>query len=340
MMILRLTGLAFLALMAFPLSFLARRYGRRPSMVLAAVLCSPLVLVQLVGGAHNETFMLLPLVTGVAVSVAGLEDPTNSSRRRWGLVLAGVALCGVAGAVKAPALIAAAILGWLAAPKGDTRRALLASAAATTVAVATVVVIGIATGLGLGWIDNLDVPRKITTVFAPFDAVGVLVMNGLLHLGWTVYPGRRVPNGRFGRRRRRRRRVRHEERPPPAAHRTGSSVARAGLHVAGRVGVVPDVGFRVRRPSGGAGVDAGGRRRREPHGDAPRSGGTRRQRPSDHECPARPCGRGGGRGRRRAGTWALAPAGRATDRCGQPCPPRDRDAGCVRMTGPAIRAAR
>jgi len=94
----------------------------------------------------------------------------------------------VAGAVKAPALIAAAVLGWLAAPKGDTRRALLASAAATGVAAATVVVIGIATGLGLGWIENLDVSRKITTVFAPFDAVGVLVMNGLLHLGWTVYP--------------------------------------------------------------------------------------------------------------------------------------------------------
>jgi len=43
--------------------------------VVAAVLCSPLVLVHLVGGAHNETFMLLPLVGGMALGAAGLGEP-------------------------------------------------------------------------------------------------------------------------------------------------------------------------------------------------------------------------------------------------------------------------
>jgi len=209
LMVLRLAGLVCLALLAFPLSALARRFGRPPGVVVAAVLCSPLVLVHLVGGAHNEAFMLLPLVTGVAVGAAGLgaggraagpddagvDGPGGVSppggrtgRIRWGLVLAGVVLCGVASTVKAPAMVGAAVLGWLAAPRGGLRRRLSGSIAAVLVAAATVVAIGTATGLGLGWVHNLDVPQRITTILSPFDSVGVLVMNGLLHLGWTVHP--------------------------------------------------------------------------------------------------------------------------------------------------------
>ncbi len=189
--ILRLAGLACLALLAIPLSALARRYGSRPSVVIAAVLCNPLVLVHLVGGVHNEAVMLLPLVTGVAVGAAGLGDRAHNAGgpsvpRRWGLILGGVVLCGVAATVKVPAILGASVLGWLAATRGDTRRQLLGASAATAMAAAVVVAIGLGSGLGLGWMHNLDVPQKVTTIVSPFDAIGVLVTNGIGYLGWDV----------------------------------------------------------------------------------------------------------------------------------------------------------
>ncbi len=172
-LVLRVACVISLALLAFPLRALAHRFQRRPPVILAAVLCSPLVLVHLVGGAHNEAIMLLPLVGGAAVGVAGVRD--SDRRRGVALVIAGVALCGIAATIKAPALFAAPVLGWLWQAKGPVVRRLLGATGAAVLAVLVVVVVSDATGLGLGWLGNLDVPQKVHTLLSPFTAVGAAI---------------------------------------------------------------------------------------------------------------------------------------------------------------------
>ncbi len=181
--VLRLFGLACLLLLAIPVTSLARRAGARPACAVTAVLCSPLVLVELVGAAHNEPLMLLLLAGGVALGLAGLaEEP---GRRRLAMYSAGVALCGAAAGVKLPGLLGVALLGWLwAGPGSSVRRRLPAVGASALLATTVLVVVSLGSGLGMGWVSALDVPQRAYTLLAPFTAFGVLVRRVLDALGW------------------------------------------------------------------------------------------------------------------------------------------------------------
>ena len=183
--VLRLFGLVCLALLALPLAALARRAGRTPAFAITAVLCSPLVVVQLVGAAHNEALMVLLLAAGFTVGLAGLGAPGRD--RRPALVAAGVALCSAAAAVKVPGLLGALVLGWLwAGPGAPVRRRLGGVAGAVALATLTVVAISLATGLGLGWVGTLDSTQKAYTILAPFTALGVVIQEVLGGLGWSA----------------------------------------------------------------------------------------------------------------------------------------------------------
>ena len=182
-MTLRLFGFACLLLLALPLTALARRSGTRPAVALTAVLCSPLVLVQLVSAGHNETLMMLLLAGGVAVGLAGMASAGRD--RRPAMVAAGVALCGAAGAVKLPALLGAVLLGWLWAGRGAPTIERLVGAVSGLVAAAVVVVgISVASGLGVAWVRALDVPQRAQTLLAPFTAFGVVAQQVVGYLGW------------------------------------------------------------------------------------------------------------------------------------------------------------
>ena len=171
-MVLRALALASVALLALPLISLARRYGRDPGLVLVSVVCSPLLLVHLVGGAHNEALMLLLLAAGLAVGMAGLAAATR--RRRIALVVAGVALCGLATGVKLPALLGAAVLGWMW-PGSDASavRRFVGATGATALAGVVVAALSVGSGFGMGWVNNMDVPQKAVTLLAPFTAFGI-----------------------------------------------------------------------------------------------------------------------------------------------------------------------
>ncbi len=180
--VLRLFGLVCLLLLALPVSALARRSGMAPALALAAVLCSPIALVELVGAAHNEPFMVVLLAAGVAVGLAGLDR--HGQGRGAALVATGVVLCGMAASVKLPGLLGAVLLGWLwAGPGTAVLRRLPSLMVATALASAVVVVVSLASGLGLGWVRALDEPQRAYTLLAPFTAVGVVVEQVLVHLG-------------------------------------------------------------------------------------------------------------------------------------------------------------
>ncbi len=146
----RLMAVLGLLVTAFAVWDLARQLGRDPVDSLILAVANPLVLFHLVSGAHNEAIMLGFLVSGVAIGL----------RRR--LVHVGIMLCAVAAAIKLPAILAVAFLGWPWALMAPTRPRRLARAAlAGLEALAVIAVAGQLTGWGWGWVDALVNSRPV-----------------------------------------------------------------------------------------------------------------------------------------------------------------------------------
>ncbi|QKV98066.1 polyprenol phosphomannose-dependent alpha 1,6 mannosyltransferase MptB [Streptomyces sp. NA02950] len=145
---LRLVALLGVALMVLALPVLARRCGTDPAGALWLGALNPLLLLHLVGGAHNDAVML-------GLLGAGLVAATG----RW--PACGAVLVTLAALVKAPAalgLLAVASL-WVRRVEGRGRRmgAVLATAA---LALASTGAATAVTGTGYGWISALATPAS------------------------------------------------------------------------------------------------------------------------------------------------------------------------------------
>jgi alpha-1,6-mannosyltransferase len=114
----------------------AKRLGRDPVAPSLAVGAHPLVLVHAVGGAHNETLVMLVVMAGVALWVAGRD-------------IAGTAAAALAAGLKASAGI---VVPFLVLGQGKGVRPLLRRAVAAVAALLAVVIAGLA---AFGW-DALD----------------------------------------------------------------------------------------------------------------------------------------------------------------------------------------
>ncbi|MEM9561922.1 MAG: polyprenol phosphomannose-dependent alpha 1,6 mannosyltransferase MptB [Actinomycetota bacterium] len=140
---------------------LARGSGRDPVDALILAVANPLVLFHLVSGAHNEAIMLAFLVSGVALA------------RRPRYLHLGIALCAFAAAIKLPAILAVAFLGWPWAleARGLGRRvgrlALVGAEALAVIAAA-----GRLTGWGWGWVDALTTAEPVDAYLSVTRLVG------------------------------------------------------------------------------------------------------------------------------------------------------------------------
>jgi hypothetical protein len=142
----RLVALLGVAVMVLCLPALARRCGADPAAALWLGALNPLVLLHLVGGAHNDAIMLGLLGAGLVAALG-----------RWP-VLAAV-LITLAALVKAPAvlgLVAVALL-WGRRLGGRAGR-LKAASAVLVVAAATTAATTAVAGTGYGWIAALNTP--------------------------------------------------------------------------------------------------------------------------------------------------------------------------------------
>ncbi len=136
---------------------LARSLKHDPAHAVLLGAGSPLVLLSLIGGDHNDGLMIGLLVAGLAVA------------KRVGTV-PGVILCALAAGVKSPAALGVLFLGWVwAGPGASTRRRIAHTAGAGAIALATMEVMALASGTGWGWI------RTTTTADASF--IGVTPVN-------------------------------------------------------------------------------------------------------------------------------------------------------------------
>ncbi|MEL7206932.1 MAG: polyprenol phosphomannose-dependent alpha 1,6 mannosyltransferase MptB [Actinomycetota bacterium] len=147
----RLIAVVGLAITAVAVFDLARGLGRDPLDALVLGFANPLVLLHLVSGAHNEAIMLAFLVTGVTIG-----------RRGGGLRHLGFVLCAMAAAIKLPAILAVAFLGWpwvVAGPRLRDRALRLLTAAGEAFAV--IALAGQLTGWGWGWVDAITTSKPV-----------------------------------------------------------------------------------------------------------------------------------------------------------------------------------
>ncbi len=163
--VLRLLELGGVAMLAAAIPMLARSYGRDAAAAFSLAVLNPVVVLHLVGGAHNDALMIGFLVLGIAAA-------------RRGHPVAGIVLCAMGTAVKAPAAIGVLYIGWTRLGPGvPWRQRLRPTAAAGAMALAVMAVLSFAAGLGWGWIGNLMTPGTVTSWLAPATGVGLLLTH-------------------------------------------------------------------------------------------------------------------------------------------------------------------
>lgn len=157
--LLRVLELGGFALLCVYVPRLARTLGADPDRALWLVVISPLVLVELIGGGHNDALMAGLLLAGVTYAV---------ERRP----LLAIVLCSVAGAIKLPALAAVALIAACWFKDTDARARVVATSVAVCAAVLTAA--GFAATVGFTWISGrtLSTPGKAHLAITPATAIG------------------------------------------------------------------------------------------------------------------------------------------------------------------------
>lgn len=168
--ILRVVVLVALAALVALVVALSRRAGVDAAAAVWMAGASPLTVIHLAGGLHNEIF---PLVACVGAVVLTLD-------RRY--ARAGAAI-GIAVAFKATAVIVAPFLFWIALDRRRTsrgaRRPLTGAVVDTGVAAGTAVVAFVlatlVAGTGFGWVDAISVSDRVINYLSAPTAVAHVV---------------------------------------------------------------------------------------------------------------------------------------------------------------------
>lgn len=162
---LRLLATAAVGLLGYGVVLLARALRRDPGEAFVLAALNPLVLLTLVGGAHNDALMAGFLVVGIALGV---------KKKPWW----GVFFCACAAAIKAPAALGIAFIAWThLGEQASVRRRIKPIAIATLVTAVTLGVWTYLAGFGFGWVKNLLSNGTVRSWAAPATAVGMLLTN-------------------------------------------------------------------------------------------------------------------------------------------------------------------
>jgi alpha-1,6-mannosyltransferase len=174
---LRLLEVVAVAMIGYGATLLARGLGRDPGEAFVLAAMNPLVLLTLIGGAHNDAIMAGFLIIGIALAV--------QRHPYWALFF-----CSCAAAIKAPAAIGLAFVAWTWIPHASLKDKIRPVVIAGLVAGATLGVWTFLAGFGFGWVGNLLSNGTVRSWAAPATGVGLALTNTLHALGWhTLYVG-------------------------------------------------------------------------------------------------------------------------------------------------------
>ncbi|MCT2992864.1 polyprenol phosphomannose-dependent alpha 1,6 mannosyltransferase MptB [Propionibacterium freudenreichii] len=174
----RVPALLGVVLIGIFLPRLARRVGCDPAFTAWFGVLNPLLIIDFVGGAHNDSLMMGLVVFGLWL--ATIPGGRRYSSRSWAAGgwwwLAGAAIIGVGATIKQPAFLAAYVVPMLARRWGSLKvgeTAITVTRVLTSFAVSIAVFAGIsiATGLDFGWYNAVSVPGSVGSP-APASIVG------------------------------------------------------------------------------------------------------------------------------------------------------------------------
>ncbi|HET9126498.1 MAG TPA: polyprenol phosphomannose-dependent alpha 1,6 mannosyltransferase MptB [Propionibacteriaceae bacterium] len=156
---------------------IARQMGIDPAPAAWFATLNPILVIDFIGGAHNDSLMLGFIVLGLWLA---------GRRGRWWIVAA--LIIGVGASVKQPAFLAAYAVPLIARPWTswrwrETGIAVARGLAALLLSVAAFVGVTELTGLGYGWSNAVNVPGLVITV-SPSTTLGygLQFLVNLVHL--------------------------------------------------------------------------------------------------------------------------------------------------------------
>jgi alpha-1,6-mannosyltransferase len=162
---LRLLEVAAVILIGYGVVLLAKGLGRDPGEAFVLAAMNPLVLLTLIGGAHNDALMTGFLVVGLALAVQ--RHPV------WALFFVSLAT-----AIKAPAAIGLAFVAWnWLGPDATLKQRFRPFVIGGMVAGAVLGVTTLMAGFGFGWVDNLMSEGTVRSWAAPATGAGMALTN-------------------------------------------------------------------------------------------------------------------------------------------------------------------
>jgi len=165
---LRLLALGGVILMAIAVPKIARIYNVNAGAAFALAILSPLTVLNLVGGAHNDAIMLGLLLLGIVAAKRG--HPI------WGIVI-----CTAAAAIKVPAALGVVYVAWdFKGPGIPVKERLKPMVLCGVLSVALMSGFSLMAGLGWGWVANLATPGTVRSWLAPATALG-LGLGAMFH---------------------------------------------------------------------------------------------------------------------------------------------------------------
>lgn len=198
MRVLSVVGVAAIGLL---IPRIAQGRGADPARAAWFATLNPILVIDFIGGAHNDSLMMGLVVAALWVSGLPTRALTVRGRRidphRWGSAwwLLGAVLVGLGAAIKQPAFMAAYALPlisrpWISWRIREVAVVTLRGTVSVAVAIGTFILVTFATGLGFGWLHAVDVPGKVLTI-APFTVLGQGVQLILNHFhldptGWAA----------------------------------------------------------------------------------------------------------------------------------------------------------
>lgn len=158
---LRLLEVLAVVILAVAVPVLARAMSLDAGNAFVLCLLNPLTILTLVGGAHNDALMVALLVAGLALAVR--KHP-----------VLGIIVCAMAASIKAPAILGSVYIAWMwLGPKVPVRLRLRPLVLGALLTGAVLEAFTLMSGLGYGWIRNLETPGTVVSWMSPATGVGM-----------------------------------------------------------------------------------------------------------------------------------------------------------------------
>jgi len=159
---------------AIGIGLIAAGNGLSPAVAIAIGIGNPIVILHLIGGAHNDALLFGFLAIGFAVAQRGYKKTA-------------VALLAAATAIKIPAVLGLVYFGWCwRGELASVKERIKTTTVVFLSAVAAIAVGCFAVGLGPGWLTALKSTGKVNDTYSPTTKIGFSISEIINAVGLNI----------------------------------------------------------------------------------------------------------------------------------------------------------